>query len=122
MPPIPNITGYPVLDTFLRNFIGYATMATAAAMVAWLNSKGFSGAAVSAYLPYIVVTALIALATFIWSLIAKYKMIFAFVEHTLEAAQSGQVQSEVAAVASPDQAFAIKTLNAHNAADVINKT
>ena len=103
LPAIPNITGYPVIDTMIRNGIGYLAVALTAAMVAWLNSKGFNAGAVGTFLPYILAMGLVAVAAYIWAAVSKKQSIAATVEHVLEASQTGVVPPEIKALASPAQ-------------------
>lgn len=102
-PTIPNITGYPVIDTAIRNAIGYIATASAAAIVAWLNSKGFHLAGMTDWVLALVASILIAGSAYVWSLVAKWRTIAATVEHVLEAAQTGQVPPDVAKIASAQQ-------------------
>lgn len=118
-PSIPDIMpNYPVLNTFLRSGILLVAGMAVAAMVAWMNAKGFNAGIVESFLPWATASALIAIATFIYSLIAsnaKAKTILALVEHVLEAAQTGQVPAEVLQIAPTSQKVLVAAVTAQQA-------
>lgn len=90
--------------SLLRNSIGYVAAAGAAAIAGFLNAKGFNASWFYPYLPYFIALALIAGATFIWSLVtsnAKANQFVLLIEKVLEAAQTGQVPAAVQAITPP---------------------
>lgn len=106
-PPVPNVPelpflkAYPKVATAVRNAIGYAAVAATGAMVAWLNAKGFDAGWLYAFLPFIIVTVIVSVATFVWSIVVKNKTLSEMARFVLEAAQTGAVPEEVKAIAPP---------------------
>src|SRR5690242_11322810 len=105
LPKVPDIIqGAPVIMTFVRQAIGYAATAGALAMIGFLDAKGYKADWLAGYLPWIIGFALIAILTFVWSLVAsnaKANQIVLLIEKVLEAAQTGTVAPEVHAIAPP---------------------
>ncbi len=105
---IPDITGgkFPKLDTAFRLGIFAAATGGTGAMIAWMNSRGYSNQVGMAFLPFVIITVLVAVATFIWSIIAKNAMLLkiaGLIDHTIDTSQTGQIAPEVKAMATPQQ-------------------
>lgn len=67
------ITGNPTVDAGIRYGLFGAGTFISGIILGWLNSKGFSGPDLYAYVPMGVLAALFALATMVWGLIKTSK-------------------------------------------------
>jgi hypothetical protein len=112
-PDIPNITGYPSLDTALKYGLTIAGTALAAWTLSWLNAHGYQSKLLTAdtLLP-IIVGAGAAIAGAVWGIVSKYNMIWAFVENAIQSAKTGIVPDEVQKLASKPQVTKIERVNA----------
>lgn len=100
IPDLPFLKNYPLLNTAIRGLLGIV----GALAVGWLSSyvqdHHWNLGVLMNVLPELIASALVTIAAFIWTLVAKYKTIISFVEHVLEAANTGEVAPEVKAIAS----------------------
>lgn len=99
-PVVPTITGSPALDAFLRNALTGVAAAITAVIVTWLNSKGFNDPNLTLMISAALFAGLCALASAVWAYIQKNKTIKAMADHVVEAAATGIVPENVAAVAT----------------------
>lgn len=68
------ITGNPTVDAALRYFLFGVGTFFSGAIIGWLNSKGFSGPDLYAYVPMGVLAALFSLAIMLWGLVKTSKI------------------------------------------------
>lgn len=108
---IPNITGYPVIDTLIKLGILAVAAFITGWSITWMEAHGYNSATVSAYMPYLVISLIVVVLTVIWAALSKYKTIVGFVEQVLEAAQSGKVPEQTQKLAPLSHMNKIATIN-----------
>jgi hypothetical protein len=100
-----SITGNPTVDAALRYALFGLGTFISGAIIGWLNSKGFSGPDLYAYVPMGVLAGLFSLAIMLWGLVKTSK-----IEALVKLREAIAVKAGIAAERHEDPTPAVKTV------------
>ncbi len=109
---IPTWTGSPVLDTAINQVVIVVGGLISGVLGVYLVKHGLGDETLLGVIPTAVpalLSSLVTLGFAIWSVVRKKQTVTAVVNHSLDAAVTGQVSDAVKALATPAQRAAIAT-------------